>query len=279
MLRNDSCVVAFGVFAMMLAGPAGADERADPVDTPRSDVRAARSGVDRSGGSKGGANAPQGRTKTQRSDSDHRGVSSARHADTESGGTINLIVDVEMEGLQGGGGPITRCVAFEITDCADPGGSITVSQNVDFGPPHNLPGHGVAVLTIPAGDWDCVTAVDPKHSLGATCFIDQSGGDLHASFEGSPTTNPLCHALVQGELFGAGVIDILDFTIWAGLNLSLVDVDSSCGQAGFHADFDGDGAVTAADFSFIHVGFFSHSEVGCDVACGGAAESEADGRR
>lgn len=162
------------------------------------------------------------------------------------------------------------------------GNTITVSTEVVFGLPENIAGHGTACVKIPPGNWTCLTATDPKHSLTSTCTVECVDNSLHAEFKGSKDTNDTCHWLVQGNLNGGPNIDIADYTILAGeylTNYNLGDgtgEDSPCKTGpvegnNFHADFNGDGLVTLADWTHVVFNFFNSSKDPCEVVCQGEA--------
>jgi hypothetical protein len=190
-------------------------------------------------------------------------------------GLNKLVVDVELSPTMVAGtpaNPITRCIHFELSVCgaANPE-TIALDADVTFGAPTHIPGHGQACIKIPAGNWDCLTAADAKHSLSSTCTAEcTEDNHLYAEFKGSKATNETCHWLVQGNLnYPSPNIDIFDYTVLAGLYLTLAPNgnDSPCGAGGVDADFNGDGLVTLADFSFVVANFFCESKNPCEVLC------------
>ena len=83
---------------------------------------------------------------------------------------------------------------------------------------------------------------------------------------------PLCHWLIQGNLDGDAHIDIVDYTILAGQYLDQVGSNSLCKGPNppafnFHADLNGDGYVTLADFTFVVFNFFETAKEPCEVIC------------
>jgi hypothetical protein len=195
---------------------------------------------------------------------------------------LNLaVVDVELSPSMVPGlpaDPIVRCTHFEFSTCGDPGDPHPIDAEVTFGAPDNIPGHGRAIVCLPGGNWDCVTAADPKHSLSSTCPLecrdDITGFEgiqvSYTQFIGSQNPNETCHWLVQGNLnYPSPNIDIFDFTVAAGLYLTVAPNgnDSLCGDSQTDADFNGDGLVTVADLIFIVNNFFSASKNPCEVVC------------
>jgi hypothetical protein len=158
---------------------------------------------------------------------------------------------------------------------------IAVSTEVVFGLPENIAGHGTACVEIPPGNWTCLTATDPKHSLASTCTVECTEDNvLHAAFKGSKDAADVCHWLVQGNLSGDDNIDIADYTILAGEYLANYHTSGGSGEDtpcktgsppanNFHADFNGDGLVTLADWTFVVFNFFNSSKDPCSVVCGG----------
>jgi hypothetical protein len=190
-------------------------------------------------------------------------------------GLNKLVVDVELSPTMVAGtpvNPITRCIHFELSVCgaANPE-TIALDADVIFGAPTHIPGHGQACIKIPAGNWDCLTAADAKHTLSSTCTAEcTEDNHLYAEFKGSKATHETCHWLVQGNLnYPSPNIDIFDYAVLAGHYLTLAPNgnDSPCGSADVDADFNGDGLVTLADFSFVVANFFCESKNPCEVLC------------
>jgi hypothetical protein len=190
-------------------------------------------------------------------------------------GLNKLVVDVELSPTMLAGtpsNPITRCIHFELSVCgaANPE-TVVVGTHVAFGAPDNIPGHGTACVEVPAGNWDCLTAADPKHSLTSTCIAECNvDNHLYAQFKHSKEINETCHWLVQGNLnWPSPNIDIFDYTVMAGRYLTVAQNgnDSPCGAGGVDADFNGDGLVSLADFSFVVGNFFCESKNPCAVLC------------
>ncbi len=154
-----------------------------------------------------------------------------------------------------------------------------------FGSPENIPGHGQACLKVPPGNWDCIEATDPKHSLTSSCSLEcNEDGVLRATFKGSKATNDTCHWLVQGNLDGNPNIDIFDYTILAGEYLNNYGSNDTLCKTGpvegnnFNADFNGDKIVTLADWSFVVFNFFCASKDPCSVLCDPAPQFAGAGK-
>jgi len=151
-----------------------------------------------------------------------------------------LVVDVELLGLNPG--VIERCITFELSGGS---GTATVSAVLVFT-------GGVssgAVVEIPCGDWNCITARSALHTLRSTGTPSVAGLQYVANFTGG-------NGLVGGDLNDDGLIDILDFGVFVsqfGTNYGTPDTD--CSTPFPHADLSGSGDVNAGDFTFIQQGF------------------------
>ncbi len=250
----------------------------------------------------GGADFPPGHYDVSCSASNSCGGTGTCDFVIENSGDNTVVIDVELSPTMAPGSAsdtIVRCIDFELAECGaftcpngdacDPqnpnacgGGpeplckavSISMSQEIVIGAPSNAPGHGTAMFKVPPGNWDCITATDPAHSLAASCFLDCVDNQFVASFKGTPEQSPTCHWLVQGNLDGNDHIDVIDFTLLAGAYLSQAPNgnDSPC-LGGTDADINGDGVVTLADYSFIIVNFFDQDKDPCAVVCNPGAEA------
>jgi hypothetical protein len=247
------------------------------------------------------------------------------NSEHSNSGLNKLVVDLELSPSVVPGDandPISRCIDFELAECdaagfpvchapygdgtqfcspldqnacgghpeacfpAAAGNTITISEEVVFGLPSNLAGHGQACLKVPPGNWTCLTATDPKHSLTSTCTVAcNENNQLYAEFKGSKAANENCHWLVQGNLDGNPNIDIADYTILAGEYLSNYGTNSTPCKTGpvegnnFNADMNGDGLVTLADWTFVVFNFFNSSKDPCSVVCDATGASAVTVRR
>ncbi len=197
----------------------------------------------------------------------------------ENTGRNQVVVDLEMSPTLVEGSafdPLVRCIEFSVARCGDAVAFPTiVNAEVEFGHPGNIAGHGVAMFDIPAGNRDCITARDPWHSLGSSCGLECVDNAYHATFKGSPEFSD-CHWLVNGNLNGDRVIDILDFVTFMSIGSQFIDPDTSCdmehpssdGTGQKHGDINGDGIVDLLDFSFVSVNLFEDDKDGCNPVCG-----------
>ena len=164
------------------------------------------------------------------------------------------------------GDPITRCIQFAFySDCVQAPNLFSVDLN--FGFPYDFPGKWRGELKVPKGQYACITAKDPLHSLRSVSDIDCVDNQLVAEFKGDPTFDG--NWLVQGNLDcwkadGNGdTIDILDFGMFVSQYLENLDPNTPCGTAGPHSDINGDGVVDSGDFAFISQNFLATSKNSC----------------
>ena len=202
----------------------------------------------------------------------------------ENTGMNQVVADVEMSPTLVAGSafdPLIRCMEFNVSRCGSIGDIPTITHaEVQLGQPSNIAGHGTAVFEVPAGNWECITARDPWHSLGSSCQLECVDNVYHATFKGAPEFSE-CSWLVNGNLNGDSVIDILDFVTFMSINDQPVPPGTSCdmqppasdGSGQKHGDINGDGVVDLLDFSFIAVNFFADDKGGCDTVCGVSAAS------
>ncbi len=170
--------------------------------------------------------------------------------------------------------PLTRCISFEFHDCV--GGSFeTVEQDITFvnGLASNV------LLTIPCGDYVCVTARDARHTLRRT-DEDQFGvtpivaNQYVADFTDLSGGGGDDDSLIGGNLNDDVYIDILDFGIFSGQWMTS-PIEDACGTPAPspHADISGDGTVFTEDFTFIQINFLRSSETDC---CVGPASNQVE---
>ena len=194
-------------------------------------------------------------------------------------GQNGLHVDVELSPTMDPG-PLLRGIEFEVSECdaANPE-TVTGCADVNFGFPKNVPGHGEFQAKLPPGNWMCIEAWDPLHTLKATCTLtcedmEDKGSVWYASYKGTKDLSDTCHWLVNGnlnglDLDGHGRIDILDYVTYlaAIANDPIPGANTPCGTVGPHGDINGDGIVNLMDFSFILLNMFNMDKAGCDAVC------------
>ncbi len=197
----------------------------------------------------------------------------------ENNGMNEVIADVELSPTLIGGSPfdpLVRCLEFNVSRCGSIGEIPTiVNAEIELGQPGDIAGHGTAVFEVPAGNWECITARDPWHSLGSSCQLECVDNVYRATFKGAPDFAE-CSWLTNGNLNGDDVIDILDFVTFMSINDQQIDPDTTCdmmpptddGEGQKHGDINGDGVIDLLDFSFIAINFFKDDKSGCDQVCG-----------
>lgn len=245
-----------------------------------------------------GGDFPPGATRITCSASDECGNSQACNFEIRNSGMNTICVNVELSPSMVNQA-VRRGIEFRASDCGVSPVQHASCVDVAFGPPNNVPGHGSTCFQLPPGNWACLEAGDPAHSLLSTCSLvcvadfdiqDPNTGEpvnlgdaFAASIKGNPEIDDTCHWLVQGNLNGDEVIDILDFALFVDdQGCSTIDTDcddipetrpgcANDDEAGIpgasHADFNGNGLVNVFDFSFLVVNFFQNDTPGCDVLC------------
>lgn len=182
----------------------------------------------------------------------------------------NLVeVDMQLSPLMSAG-PVRRCIEFEFySNCIEE--PFLLEQTFEFGQPFNLPGFSNNVLMeIPAGNYECVVARDPKHTLRRRISMSASADRYLATFTGDPQLGG--HWLIGGNLDDNDVIDALDQALLEKQFQMTLSRHTPCGTQGIHADIDGNGIVDVNDLAFIHRNFLRTSDQNC---CGNTAGSTA----
>lgn len=157
--------------------------------------------------------------------------------------------------------PLTRCIEFQFfSNCVE--SPAVVRESIAFGLPFNLTAHAANVqIKAPAGQFACVTARDPLHTLRSVSDLVVADGKYHAVFKGDPFFGG--NWLINGNLNGDDVIDILDFGTLLDQYLSQLPPDATCELAERNADINGDGLVDALDLSFIAMNFLDADKDSC----------------
>ncbi len=159
-------------------------------------------------------------------------------------------------------GQITRCIEFAFYwNCVvDP---TMWQENLVFGPPYDFAGKATPVILVQKGQYMCITAEDPLHTLRSVSeIVCDDDGMLKAAFHFDPFMGG--NWLVNGNLDGDHNIDILDFGVFVSQFMdSFADGNTVCGYTGPHADIDGDGTVDGSDFAHISMNFLMASKDSC----------------
>jgi hypothetical protein len=167
-------------------------------------------------------------------------------------GVNELVLSLELGGGIMPAGTYTRCITFEFWNCPGVAPLETVTRNVVF-----TDGAASATLTIPCGNYNCVTARDTLHTLRRT---DDAFGIVGLQYVAAFTG---ADALIGGNLNDNEWIDILDFGIFIGQFGDTVGASTSCGTPGPHADLNGDGLVWTEEYTFISTNFLATHEEDC----------------
>jgi hypothetical protein len=179
-------------------------------------------------------------------------------------------------------GTLTRCIEFCLyPNCLEE--PLCFENDVTFGGLFNFVGKSQGKVKIPGkGQWDCITAQDQLHSLRSCCRADSNppclycdGSQLVADFTGDPELGG--NWLIGGNLdaykkdepkASHNIIDVLDFGMFTWqYGVCYADKSPGC-HDGPHADINGDGCVTAADYQFIIRNFLASSKDCCCVGDG-----------
>ena len=184
-------------------------------------------------------------------------------------------LQVTVEFNTGFAGTVTRCITFELYGSASCPANTPVVVSADF--VFSGPGPVTQMLSVPCGDYTCITARDRLHSLQRTDNDDfgVSGAMYTANFTASGG-GPDDDSLVGGNLNDDSYIDIIDFAIY--VNRFGVSYDSNADTANDgstpcawtptpmgprHADISGEGLVDTADFTFVQINFLEFGEADC----------------
>ncbi|MGD8450512.1 MAG: HYR domain-containing protein [Phycisphaerae bacterium] len=188
--------------------------------------------------------------------------------------TIEMQVNIPTEGM------LDRCLLFELWNCdmpeLPPVEYEAMLTFVDSGDGSHTVGLAHAVLTdIPAGDYTCITARDPLHTVRRTLSAPDFGlqdGMYRADFV---TADKL---LISGNANGDCVIDVRDYGVFVCLSGThfdsngdgVDDGNTPCGMwdphaapPRFHADFSGNGVVWQEDFTYFRNNFLALCEPDC----------------
>ncbi|UCE59352.1 MAG: hypothetical protein JSU63_18160 [Phycisphaerales bacterium] len=136
---------------------------------------------------------------------------------------------------------------------------------------YRLKGYATGSIEIDKGDWTCVAAVDPLHTLRSEGEIKCKGNTCKAVFKGDPQLG--LNGLVSGnlDLFkgnqgSANRIDFIDFCFFiVSIKRSGVEsANTDCNKATTsHGDINGDGAVDFIDYRTMESKFLASSNAVC----------------
>jgi hypothetical protein len=160
-------------------------------------------------------------------------------------------------------GAFSRCICFDMyADCvSDP---VTVCEVLDFGPPYNFPAHARIWLKVPKGNYLCIAAYDPLHTLCAEAMVECVDAKWGTLFKGDPLAGG--NWLIGGNLNNDGNIDVLDAGMYMAeiaAGASYPNGNTTCDDEAPHGDINADGAVDAADYTFIVENFLAACKNPC----------------
>jgi hypothetical protein len=184
-------------------------------------------------------------------------------------GVNDLVVTVQLQPAFEPG-PLTRCITFQLWKCPATAPLATVEETLTF-----VDGQATAaLLAVPCGSYDCITARDRLHTLRRTATLCVAGTQYTADFIGDPAAGG--DWLIRGNLNDDGWVDILDYGVFSFQFLTnpTPGAATTCATPPPHADLSGDGLVTTADFSAIQVNFLQGHEANC---CGQPAPGAMSG--
>lgn len=180
----------------------------------------------------------------------------------------DLVVNVQLQPVFATGA-VTRCITFELWPCPATEPLVVINQELTF-----IDGLAAsALIAVPCGNYACITARDTLHTLRRTVPLQVAATQFTADFTGDPAAGG--HWLVGGNLNDDRTIDMLDFGVFVYQYVSNATpgANTMCTLPGPHADLNGDGVVSTADFTFIQINFMQERDADC------CARAEDDGQR
>ncbi len=197
--------------------------------------------------------------------------------------TVDVVVQLEPAVDSGN---FTRAIEFAFyNDCAV--APVSICRDITFNTPFDFPGHGSDWFKAPKGNYTCVTAKDPYHSLRSGASIESVGGKCTLAFKGDPIAggswlrggNLDCRKNGFGDANTVNIIDFSAFlaaqTLGSGAfvgSTTCVDVANRPADE-FNADIDNDGDIDMTDFGFILDNFLMVSKTVC---CGNVPGANSD---
>jgi hypothetical protein len=180
-----------------------------------------------------------------------------------------LSVDIDL--AKSVASPLVRCITFTLVNC-NTGDETEVEHNVTFinGIARNVK------VKVPCGVYHCATARDRLHSLQRADNVLEviKEKEYRAEFTGAD-------ALPLGNLDDNGIIDIIDWAIFASQFLMVLNKNTPCDgpydpALNPHADISGNGIVFIEDHTYISANFRKVWEENCCPKnfAGGAAEAD-----
>jgi hypothetical protein len=166
-------------------------------------------------------------------------------------------------------GAFSRCICFDLygMDCSSP--PTHLCEVMDFGPPYNFPAHARGLLKVDKGNYQCIAAYDPLHTICAEADVECIDNIWTAMFKGDPLAGG--NWLVGGNLNNDSNIDVLDAGMYmATVGASYGTGNTDCDDEAPHGDINADGVVDTGDWTFIVENFLAACKSPCcdDPAAG-----------
>ena len=146
------------------------------------------------------------------------------------------------------------------------GAPVVVSAEAAFG----VGGMAVIEFAVPCGEYACIAARDPRHTLMRRDEDDfgVEGSEYRARFTRGGATRVEeagFDALPQGNLDGDAWVDVIDFCLFIERYGMTVGVGPGCGVAmtAAHPDLSGDGVVNEVDFWPLWKSYLAGAERDC----------------
>jgi hypothetical protein len=182
----------------------------------------------------------------------------------------SVVVEVELSPVVAS--PLDRCIEFEMWRSCTP--EITEVEYLDmtFGDVGLLDGHAAGTFKVDKGNFQCIAARDPLHTLRSCTFLECDGIDWVGTWKGDPAWAEFGHFLIGGNLDGwrsapgsPRTIDIVDYAIFVSqfLDAGLAPDCATLPTVEQDADINGDGTVDDMDFTFISINFLANDKICC----------------
>jgi hypothetical protein len=193
---------------------------------------------------------------------------------------------VELQGILTS--PLSRCIDFGLWNCPGDEPAWALELELEFETNQLDRSLGLGEFAVLAGTYTCMTAQDRLHTLRSTfdvtivdypCEVDGSvRTKYHADYAGPRVEGEIGHWLVGGNFDACAnpddnFVDILDFGVFSAEFAKCYDSDDNeqvdgntpCAACQWypHADANGDGCVTLADFTFIPLNILKAYEPAC----------------
>jgi hypothetical protein len=174
-------------------------------------------------------------------------------------------------------GYFERCICLDLyADCVSE--PTHMCDVMGFGPPFNFPAHAHKLLKVDKGNYMCIAAYDPHHTICAEAMVECIDNMWVAVFKGDPLAGG--NWLIGGNLNNDEHIDVLDAGTYM-YEIAMMSAypprgDTTCDTPMPHGDINADGAVDAADYTFIVDNFLAACKSPCCEERGSGADAVLD---